>query len=39
MINLPFRAKIRQESDFVIKKDLGNAVTINGWPAIVKFSR
>lgn len=39
MINLPFRAKIKQESDFVIKKDFGNAVTINGWPAIVKFSR
>ncbi len=39
MINLPFRAKIRQESDFVIKKDFGNAVTINGWPTIVKFFR
>ncbi|OPZ36468.1 MAG: hypothetical protein BWY96_02224 [Spirochaetes bacterium ADurb.BinA120] len=39
MINLPFRAKIKQESDFVIKKDFGNAVTINGWPEIVKFSR
>ncbi len=39
MINLPFRAKIKQESDFVIKKDFGNAVTINGWPSIVKFLR
>ncbi|HSV95578.1 MAG TPA: hypothetical protein VLM75_01450 [Spirochaetota bacterium] len=39
MINLPFRAKIRQESDFVIKKDFGSAVTINGWPTIVKFFR
>jgi len=36
-INLPFKAKIKGESDFVIKKELGTSFVINGWPALVRF--
>ncbi len=39
MINLPFRATINEEDDFVIKKSIGNSFIINGWPSIIRFTR
>lgn len=36
-INLPFKAKIKAENDFVIKKELGTSFVINGWPSMVRF--
>jgi len=39
MIRLPFKAKIVQEDDFVIKKEMENAFLLNGWPDTVRFRR
>ncbi len=39
MIRLPFKAKIVQEDDFVIKKEMGNAFLLNGWPDSIRFRR
>jgi len=39
MIRLPFKAKIIQEDDFVIKKEMGNAFLLNGWPDNIRFRR
>jgi hypothetical protein len=39
MINLPFKAMINEEDDFVIKKSIGNSFVINGWPSIIRFTR
>ncbi len=39
MINLPFKAKIKPESDFILKKEVANSYIINGWPSIVRFAR
>ena len=34
---LPFKAKIKDDSDFIIKKVVGNVYVINGWPSAVRF--
>ena len=39
MIRLPFKAKIVKEDDFVIKKEMGNAFLLNGWPDSIRFRR
>ena len=39
MINLPFKTKIRQEDDFIVKKEEEMSYVINGWPSLVKCSR
>lgn len=39
LIHLPFKVKIKPEDDFIIKKEMGDSCLINGWPAIVKFTR
>ncbi len=39
MISLPFKTKIRQEDDFILKKETGNDYLINGWPALIRFTR
>lgn len=39
VINLPFKAKIKIESDFILKKEVGNSYIINGWPSVVRFTR
>ena len=36
-INLPFKAKIKEEDDFIVKRKAGDSFIINGWPSIVKF--
>ena len=36
-INLPFPVKIKQEDDFIIKKEIGNSFLIHGWPSIIRF--
>ncbi len=36
-LNLPFKARIREENDFVIKKESHNTFVINGWPSVVRF--
>ena len=37
VINLPFPAKIKQEDDFIIKKESGNSYVIHGWPSVIRF--
>ncbi len=37
MLNLPFKAKIKQEDDFIVKKRIGNSYLINGWPSKIRF--
>lgn len=39
MINMPVRTKIKQEDDFIIKREGDSSFVINGWPSIVKFLR
>ncbi len=39
MITLPFKAKIIEEDDFIIKKIIGNVFIINGWPSLIRFLR
>jgi hypothetical protein len=39
VINLPFKTKIKTESDFILKKEVGNSYIINGWPSVVRFIR
>lgn len=39
MINLPFSASLKEDEDFVIKKEAGNSFIINGWPSIIRFIR
>lgn len=39
MINLPVRTKIKQEDDFIIKREGDFSFVINGWPSIVRFLR
>ena len=36
-INLPFKAKIIKEDDFLIKKESADSFLLNGWPARVRF--
>ena len=36
VLNLPFKAKIKQEDDFIIKKESGNSYVIHGWPSLVR---
>ncbi|MBN2400870.1 MAG: hypothetical protein JXN64_00575 [Spirochaetes bacterium] len=36
-INLPFPTKIKQEDDFLVKKEMGNSYLIHGWPSIIRF--
>lgn len=37
MINLPYKMKIKESDDFIIKKEYENAVIINGWPSLIRF--
>ncbi len=37
VINLPFETKIKQEDDFILKKEIGNSYVIHGWPSIIRF--
>jgi hypothetical protein len=37
VINLPFQTKIKQEEDFILKKEIGNSYSIHGWPSIIRF--
>ncbi len=39
MITLPFKTKIREEDDFILKKELGDSYVINGWPNRIRFTR
>lgn len=39
LINLPFKTKIQEGDDFIIKKQISNSYLISGWPSIIKFSR
>ena len=39
LITLPVKTKLVKEDDFIIKKELGNAYLISGWPTIVRFLR
>ncbi len=39
MINLPYKTKIKQEDDFIIKREEDTSFIINGWPSIVRFLR
>ncbi|MFH0974170.1 MAG: hypothetical protein V1874_00135 [Spirochaetota bacterium] len=36
-INLPFPTKVKQEDDFILKKEIGNSFLIHGWPSIIRF--
>jgi hypothetical protein len=37
VINLPFRTKIKQEDDFILKKEIGNSYHVHGWPSLIRF--
>ncbi len=37
MINLPFPSRIKQEDDFLLKKEIGNSYLIHGWPSMIRF--
>jgi hypothetical protein len=37
VINLPFQTKIKQEDDFILKKEIVNSYLIHGWPSIIRF--
>lgn len=39
MISMPFRTSINEGEDFIVKKEVGNAYIINGWPSLVRFIR
>jgi hypothetical protein len=39
MINLPFKARIVKDDDFVIKKEWDSSFLINGWPALIRFMK
>jgi hypothetical protein len=39
LIHLPYKTKIKQEDDFILKKEDDTSVIINGWPSIVRFIR
>jgi len=39
MINLPYKTKIKQEDDFILKREEDTSFIINGWPSIVRFLR
>jgi hypothetical protein len=39
MINLPCKTKIKQEDDFILKREDETSFIINGWPSIVRFIR
>ena len=39
MINLPFKVKLLEGDDFILKKSIGNSYIINGWPTQVRFLR
>ncbi|MBN2042056.1 MAG: hypothetical protein JW864_18615 [Spirochaetes bacterium] len=39
MINFPFQIRIKQEDDFIIKKETANSYLIHGWPVLVRFKR
>jgi hypothetical protein len=39
VLRLPFRAKIKEENDFVLKKESQDTFVINGWPSVVRFLR
>lgn len=38
-ITMPFSFKVKEGDDFIIKKQIGNTVYINGWPSLLKMQR
>ncbi len=38
-ITMPFSFKVKEGDDFIIKKQIGNTIYINGWPSLLKMIR
>lgn len=38
-INLPVKTRIKQEDDFILKREGATTFVINGWPSIIRFIR
>ncbi len=37
LINFPFKTKVVANDDFIVKKQYGNSIVINGWPEQIRF--